>query len=265
MIKIKKQYLLIFTALLLISLSMNEAEETSSKKLKKIIEFYYLPNEYLSINIFEFFYNNNQIDSVIYNTRNEADKFTLRYKNNKNVTEVFSYLIKKDTIFKLYEYELDTSGRLSLFKKFEKNKIITKDSFVYKSSVLKKKLSTHFFLWFDSANYFEENYFVNSSGNIDSSYLYRLKNDTSKILLSKSHFKYDDKINPFQNLLFQKIENNYFNSNNMLDEYIINTTVKFKDSALFKFEYDENNYPIRRRYRKYHKQFEAKTYKYVYK
>ncbi len=261
----KKRFVLVSVMFLLISASLKVTTETNPKKIKKIIEFFFLPNEYMSINIFEFHYTENQIDSVIYNTRKLEEKFNLKYKKTKNISEVFSYFPLKDTTFKKYQYEYDSLGRILKFQKYENNKVIKKDSFIYNnSSKLLKKFSASYFLWYDSAKHYIEDFYVTEKGNIDSSKQYFILNDTTQILILKSYFKFDDKINPFNRMAFQDISNDYFNANNMIDEYTINQTADIMDSAFYKFEYGEDNYPVRKRYRNYQISKKPITYKFVY-
>jgi len=236
-----------FISIIILSIIFSFVKISEKKTLKRIFEYSFLSNEYLTITSFEVSYKQNQIDSIKYNTRDIDKRYTLNYKKNKNITEVFKHSNKNKKSIKKYEYKFNSENKLSSFLTFDSTKLMNIDVFTYNKNIHTiTKFTTQNFLWFDSANYYKTTYYIDNVGNIDSSFLYKHVNKDSIFLIETKKYKYDDKINPFKDLLFLEINNRYFNSNNIISEFSTNHLSNIKDSIVYKFDYDSLGYIIKR-------------------
>ena len=91
----------------------------------------------------------------------------------------------------------------------------------------------------------EEIYFLNSCHNINSTYEYTIRNDKRE-LSDIRIYKYDKKLNPYKNLLYIPISENYFNSNNVITcQYLEPKNHKVRFTIKKNYKYDNEDRLIR--------------------
>lgn len=241
-----KKNVLILSIFILIS-SFSFVNLSEKKHLKRILEYYFLSDEHLSVNSYDISYKKEKIDSIFFNTIKVDEKYTLFYKNKGTKTEVYKYKQKLDTTIKKYEYNFNSEKKLISFLTYSNTKLINKDSFIYDTTQnIIIKYTKQYYLWIDSTNYYKTLYQKNKAGNIYSSNKFHLFNKDSIVLLETKKYKYDNKINPFKNFLFLNIKNIYFNTNNVIAEYSKNLYTNTEDSIKFKYKYNKDGYIIKK-------------------
>lgn len=238
---------------------------SNNKKIKRILDYYFLDNEYLAINTFDFTYKNSKIDSLFFNTRVPNKKYTLQYTHYINKIEVFKHTFSPNKKIKLYEYNFNSEKKITNFLTFNNDKLINKDSFIYnKDLVIQTKLTTQYYLWVDSANYFKTIFYPNNSGNIDSSKLYQTFEKDSSVLIQVKRYKYDNNINSFKNLVFLEVNPIFFNTNNIISDYSKSINIDFKETFIYKYEYDKDGYVTKRTMGDFPNSKKSSATKYIY-
>jgi hypothetical protein len=136
--------------------------------------------------------------------------FTFKY--NSNEVDVYEEGRYYPTSTKIYHYGFNSSGNLSKFLIYGKDRIGRDQTYYYDKLNKTIKVET-IERRDDYENIKESIFYMNDSNNIDSTNEYRIRNQQRE-LYSKKVFKYDNKQNPYKNVLYYVVSERFFNSNN---------------------------------------------------
>jgi hypothetical protein len=199
---------------------------------------------------FNFYYNRNKLDSIVSVLTDNEHKDLRRievytYKYDSNAVDVYVKSDFNPTPTRVYHYEYDSRGILSEFIINGKSKVLWEEKYFYNTQ--NKTIKTSSIERWDRDDIEvkkEKIYFMNNSQNIDSTYEY-LIHDQKRDLSSIRIYKYDTKPNPYKNILYFSISEEYFNSNNVVSCQYLDEQHKERGFVKYNYTYDEKDKLIR--------------------
>jgi len=208
------KYLL--TIIILSLMSFSQEKDLISTRLMKIDEHYY-SMDLKSNSEYCFYYNMDKLDSITHDCDNDKRNMDIIiFKYSPNIIEGYEKFTHRGSLTKKYLYKLDSKGRLSEFINYDGFEIQRQDKYTYNNSRNLIKIKSVEKREQDGFITVKEKIcFVNNMNNIDSTYEYYIENN-KRSLNTIYIYKYDTKLNPFKNILFYEISEQFFNSNNII-------------------------------------------------